>query len=75
MIKQNSISRLLPSTEPLALGIGSIFDSQFNWKGYGGVTPVKNQVRCGSCWAFSSTGALEGANQIATKSLVSLSEQ
>lgn len=49
--------------------------AQFDWTEQNGVTGVRDQLTCGSCWAFATHGAFEGSYAILNKELIDSAEQ
>ncbi|KAL4355516.1 hypothetical protein GQ457_06G023200 [Hibiscus cannabinus] len=69
-------SNTVSSTEtPFRYAEFTQIPASLNWRTNGAVTAVKDQEQCGCCWAFAAVAATEGATQIKTGNLVSLSEQ
>jgi len=58
-----------------SISITSPLPAKWDWRNNNGVTPIKNQGACGSCWAFGIVGVLESVIKIKSGDTVDLSEQ
>ena len=78
-VRNGGLTRPEPLEAPANIHVASddasTMAASVDWVTAGAVTPVKDQGNCGSCWSFSTTGALEGAYYNKYKSLKSFSEQ
>ena len=81
---QRPLWQLCGFVEPKDWWVNASFDpciptrslpDKWDWRDYGGVSSVKNQDGCGSCWAFCNIGTMESAILIHDHVEVDLSEQ
>jgi len=74
-VQYTGLKHNLKKTKNFAKGTSVNAPSSKDWTSTSAVTGVKDQGQCGSCWAFSTTGALEGLYYINNSSQRSFSEQ
>lgn len=68
---QNKVARQLVEEGPKQVFLENCATDvdKFDWTDHDGVTPVKDQGYCGSCWVFTTHAAFEGSYAILNKDL------
>jgi len=72
---------LMPNYQPIPTNDVAVFEklvalnTTIDWTKTGALTPIKDQGRCGSCWAFSAVSAIESYAFLAGHKLQKLSPQ
>merc|ERR1711931_58110 len=68
-------SNLMLSAPELRQAASKLNSKSIDYRDMGYITPIEDQGLCGSCWAYSATGALEAQWKKKTGELIPLSKQ
>jgi cathepsin L len=71
----SGVKHIEPSVKVELPTTSNALPTSWDWNEKGAVTGIKNQVQCGSCWSFSTTGSTEGCHFLSKGKLIGLSEQ
>ena len=74
-MNKDNLLKFLSSSSEYKVNNDLKIPTSVDWRTQGYVTPMKDQGQCGSCWAFSATGSLEGQYFKTNGRLLSFSDQ